>query len=283
MNTLEKQQISLAQIQRAREEMLERVVEFFSTQQGVVGLLLVGSIPNGSADAYSDIDLRVFTTPETHADFVNKRLETPLQWGELLFNEWRDGTEVCVSHFRPFIKIDVFYWNADEVNPSPWFNLPSTILLDRDNALKSFLASCAGMQFDKPANNEISRIISKALACAHESLRRARRGELYYAQSMLERVREYLVQMEDWINQFEPEQTTDLKLEKRISPRLQQVLTQAYPPLDAQKIEDSLVVVCTLLLDQMVDLHKFFKLDRNYEMDMVAVKLVVNKRIVDNY
>jgi len=59
---METQKISLEQLQCAREELLGRVVEFFSRQHGVVGVFLAGSIPGGSADAYSDIDLRVFTT-----------------------------------------------------------------------------------------------------------------------------------------------------------------------------------------------------------------------------
>jgi len=278
---MDSHEVSLEQIQRAREELLRRVVEFFSKQHGVVGLLLAGSIPSCSADAYSDIDLRVFTTPETHADFVKERLEIPRQWGELLFNEWSDGSEVCVSHFRPFLKIDVFYWNIEKVKPSAWFNLPSKILLDRGETLKKFHTRCAGIEFEKPTNSEVSQITSKALACAHEALRRSRRGELFYAQSLLERVRAYMVLIEDWINQFEPEIATDLKIEKRISSRLQNVLKQAYPPLDGRKIEESLMVICVLLADQIVDLHRSFTLDRTLEKDLAAVKLITKKQVVE--
>ncbi len=276
---MESREISLGNIQRARENLLEIVVEFFSQQNGVVGVLLAGSIPNGSDDAYSDIDLRVFTTPESHTEFVERRFETPNKWGELLFNEWTDGTEVCVSHFRPFIKIDVFYWNIDEVKPSAWFNLPSSIVFDRDDTLKIFMARSANMEFGRPSNQEVSRITSKALACAHESLRRSRRGELYYAQSLLELVRAYVIQIEDWINNFEPKATTDLKLEKRISSRLAAALTDAYPPLHAQKIEESLIAVCALLSKQIVDLHNSFALDRALNNDLAAVRLILNQQI----
>jgi len=272
---------SLEQIQQARQDLLGRVVEFFSKQPGVVGLLLAGSIPSGSADAYSDIDLRVFTTPETHADFVQERLEIPRQWGELLFNEWSDGSEVCVSHFQPFLKIDVFYWNIEKVKPSAWFNLPSKILLDRGEALHNFLTRCADIEFEKPSNQKVSHTVSKALACAHESLRRSRRGELFYAQSLLERVRSYAVLIEDWVNRFEPEIATDLKLEKRISSRLQNVLKQAYPPLNARKIEESLIVICELLADQINDLHRSFTLDRALEKDLAAIELITDKQIIE--
>lgn len=272
-------EISHRELQQTRDELLENAVDFFSKQNGVVGILLAGSIPNGSDDAYSDIDLRVFTTAESHANFVERRLEMPHMWGELLFNEWTDGTEVCVSHFRPFLKIDVLYWNIDEVKPSAWFNLASSILFDPDGALKEFLTRCGSIGFDGPTSEEISRVISKALACAHESLRRTRRGELYYAQSLLERVRTYLVQMEDWINRFEPKKAADLKIEKRICRRLHAVLEEAYPSLNAQRIEESLIAICLLLSKQIVDLHNSFRLDRILENDLYAVKIILNRQI----
>jgi len=50
---MEIQKIGLEQIQRVQEELLERVIAFFSEQSGVVDVLLVGSIPNGSDNAYS--------------------------------------------------------------------------------------------------------------------------------------------------------------------------------------------------------------------------------------
>jgi len=272
--------ISLVEIEDSRERLLQRVVEFFSKQDGVLGVLLVGSIPGGSADAYSDIDIRVFTTPESHSDFLQKRLEAPLQWGELLFNEWIEGSQVCVSHFEPFLKIDVIYLNIDEVKPSTWFNLPATILFDYNESVQRFLSRCAATRFDMPTSREVSRTISKALAYAHETLRKSRRQESYYAQSLLERLRTHVIEIEDWITPFYPEDAKRLKLEARISSRLQCVLKKAYPPLDSAKIEQSLIAVCGLLRDQIIDLHSAFTLDRVLETDVDAVELIVDVKIV---
>ena len=276
------EQLTLQQINNARDELLDRVIEFFSKQKGVKGLLLVGSIPGGSADAYSDIDLRVIATPESHARLVNKRLEIPGNWGELLFNEWMDGTDVCVSYFRPFLKIDVIYWNMEALTPSAWFNLKSKVLLDHDGTLERFLEKCAAVEFERPGNQQVSQVLSKGLACAHECLRRTRRGELFYAQSMLERVRTYTVQIEDWLNEFEPADTTELKIEKRISPRLHAALVKAYPPLDATQIEESLLAICGLLKQQICDLHGSVILDRDLTKDLESVELIVNKKIDDS-
>jgi predicted nucleotidyltransferase len=71
----------------ARAALLERTVSFFSEQPDVLGIFLAGSLAAGSADAYSDIDLRIIATAEHHARLVAGRLEWPTHWGELLFNE----------------------------------------------------------------------------------------------------------------------------------------------------------------------------------------------------
>ena len=145
--------------------------------------------------------------------------------------------------------------------------------------LKRFLEQCVSIEFEKPKTQEVSRIISKALACAHESLRRSRRGELFYAQSLLERVRSYIVLMEDWINNFEPKMAIDLKLEQRISSRIQTELRNAYPALDDREIENALMAICVLLSEQIVNLHNIFTLDRRLGKDLAAVQLIINKQI----
>jgi hypothetical protein len=117
--------ITHTELAQSREKLLERAVSFFGSQSDVSGIFLAGSLPAGSADAYSDIDLRIIATLEGQTRLLAGRLEWPAQWGDLLFNEWLDGTQHCVSHFRPFLKIDVFYWTPTIFRPSPWFRMPA--------------------------------------------------------------------------------------------------------------------------------------------------------------
>src|SRR5215470_4483548 len=93
----------------ARDRLLETASGHFALQPGVVAVFLGGSLPAATADAYSDIDLRVVVEADRHEDFVRRRLEIPRQWDGFLFNEWLEGAIHCVSHFRPFLKIDIFY------------------------------------------------------------------------------------------------------------------------------------------------------------------------------
>lgn len=229
--------ISQQQLVLEREQLLQRVSDYFSKQQDVVGAFVAGSIPNGSADAYSNIDLRIVATPAGQERLVREKFDIPALWGDWLFNEWRDGTHHCVSHFRSFLKIDVFYWNVETLQPSANLRFDADVLFDPTGVVKKLLDQSALLTFSPPEAIEVSRVISKTLACAHEAVRRAKRDELFYAQSLLENLRSYMVQIEDWLCSFEPVTVADFKIERRISDRLRAALVPSYVPLaDRSKI-----------------------------------------------
>ncbi|HEY7284446.1 MAG TPA: hypothetical protein VH497_03310, partial [Vicinamibacterales bacterium] len=125
------------------------------------------------------------------------RLDAPSHWGDLLFNEWLDGTEHCNSHFRPFVEIDVFYWSADTFRPSPWLKWPAAILLDPTGIITQVLQESADLRFPTASAADISRVMSKALAGLHAIVRRIRRGELAFAQSLLEERRSNMIRLDD--------------------------------------------------------------------------------------
>jgi hypothetical protein len=120
-------------------------VAFFEQRPAVIGIFVAGSIPAGSADPYSDIDLRIVATAEGHALLLAGRLEWPAHWGELLFNEWLIGTQHCVSHFAPFLKMDVFYLNPSTFVPSPWLKLPTRVFFDRMGLVRETLEASAAL------------------------------------------------------------------------------------------------------------------------------------------
>jgi hypothetical protein len=271
--------ITHTELAHAREKLLERAVSFFTAQPDVLGIFLAGSLPAGTADAYSDIDLRVIATLEGQARLVAGRLEWPLHWGDLLFNEWLDGTQHCVSHFRPFLKIDVFYWTASTFSPSPWFRMPAQVFLDRDGYVRTVLDQSQSLTFPAPSRDEVSRILSKALAGVHEVVRRARRGELFFAQTLLEELRSNMTQLDAWIQGFEPAAPQDLKLAGRLSPTLANALKRSYVGLDAAAIDDAVVALSGALAQQIPELHRRFDLNRPLTTDVSAVELVTNRQV----
>ncbi|EDX83197.1 hypothetical protein S7335_376 [Synechococcus sp. PCC 7335] len=271
--------ISQQQLVLERTQLLQQASAYFSQQQDVVGVFVAGSIPNGSADAYSDIDLRVVATPTGQERLVSEKFDIPVLWGNWLFNEWRSGTQHCVSHFRPFLKIDVFYWNVETLEPSPSLRFAADILFDRTGQVQELLNRSALLTFPTPETTEVSRVISKALACAHEALRKAKRGELFYAQSLIESLRSYIIQMEDWLRSFEPVTVADFKIEHRISDRLRAVLISSYAPLEAITLESVTIELSKVLSEQIPELHSRFDLRRSLENDTYAVELVTKQLV----
>lgn len=50
------------------------------------------------------------------------------------------GASHCVSHFRPFNKIDIFYLNRAAFQLSPWLAQPVTVLHDPEMAVTDVVA-----------------------------------------------------------------------------------------------------------------------------------------------
>lgn len=263
----------------ARGRLLEQTVAFFTQQPDVIGILLAGSLPDGTSDAYSDIDLRVVATPEGQSRLLRERLASPRQWGDLLFNEWLPGTQHCISHFAPFLKIDVFYWTLDTFVPSPWFRLSTRVLLDRTGVMATVIQQSAKLPFPLPQSAEVSRIVSKALAAAHEAVRRARRGELFYAQSLLEELRAFSIQLDRWIHWSEPKTPQDLKLDPRLSSMIRPGLERSYVGLNADAIEGAVVGPSEGVARQIVAAHGAFTLDRSLATDLRALDMIRARQV----
>lgn len=271
--------VSQQEITLARDQLLERTTAYFTQRPDVVGIALLGSLAAESADAYSDIDLYVIATPDEQSRLVAERLEMPSQWGDLLFNEWLDGTFHCISHFRPFFKIDVWYLSTEMLQPSPWLKLPVKILLDRTGSVRDIVERSSRLPFPPLADAEVSRILSKALAGAHEVVRRLRRGELFFAQTLLGELRFHMVRLEDWIHAYAPSSPVDHKLERRISDRLGSALKASYVDLDARALDTAVVGLSEVLRQQIPELHNAFKLTRSLGNDLHACELVRARQV----
>lgn len=271
--------VTRAEIVASRARLLEAVVSFFSSDAGVGGIYLAGSLAAGTADAYSDIDLRVVASPPEHERLVAARLTAPASWGQLLFNEWIEGTRHCVSHFRPFVKIDVFYLDVTELIPSPWLKLPTHVFLDRSGQVRDVIARSMRLPFPRPAIREISRILSKAFAGAHEVIRRTRRGELLHAQSLLSEFRDHISQLDKWLNGLDDASLADFTSERRLSATFRRSLENSFVEADAAAIELALARLVEVLAEQVVAAHRGFGLDRSLQDDLYSLQLVTGREI----
>ena len=253
----------------ARRDLLEEAVSYFSSDAAVIGMFLSGSLPAGTEDAFSDIDLRLVIEPDEYARFLANRLDMPKQWKGFLFNV--EGAQHCVSHFRPFLKIDIFYYSQTEFCPSPWYTLPTSILYDPKNIVNKVLASSQPFLFEFN-EKRVDWVISKGLAAAHEVYRRTRRGELLYAQQLLENFRTYMVEADDWNYQRVVTKPTDIKIDRRLPAPLIDALTDSYVP--SNSIEAALQNLLSIYRKQVIDIHKTYKLSRSLENDLDAINVL---------
>jgi hypothetical protein len=68
--------------------------------------------------------------------------------------------------------------------------------LDRHGAIEKMLQASQHLQFEV-TDEDLDFSISKGLAAAHEVFRRTRRGELVFAQTLLDDLRFHMIQADD--------------------------------------------------------------------------------------
>lgn len=252
----------------ARDHLLDAAVSYFKQQPEVVGIFLAGSIPAGRADEWSDIDLRVLVRPEAHAAFLARREEHPRSWGDLAFNVAHPGTIHCVSHFRPFVKIDVFYYPAEKFAPSPWHNLPLQILFDPDGIVAAAVTGSKNLNFE-PDPRHVTTRINLGIATAHEVYRRAHRGELIYAQNLLESLRHILAELDAC---FRGRPFTNI--ERDATPGLVDTLRKSYVHAERDAILAALEVLISTFKNLVAGLDRKFALGRDLSSDIAELDRV---------
>lgn len=258
----------------ARQNLFNNIVQYFLAKEGVLALFVAGSIAEGTTDEFSDVDFRVVITPERHQQFISERLCAPKQWGEFLFNEWVENTIFCVSHFKPFNKADVFYFTTQHLKPSPWYSLPIQVIHDPKGFVARLIEASRNLAFT-PSIDEVDRAISKGLACAHEVYRQVMRNELFYAQSLLDKTRFYMIQADDYLSKNPPHSSGFAHLERRGSRKIIETLSACYPKLERRAILNRLAMLLEVYRMQVIELHNMLPLERDRSSDLYSVDAVV--------
>lgn len=260
----------------AREKLLENMVRYFKQQSGVMAIFVSGSVAEGTADCYSDIDFRVVVEKEALDFFIANKFAAPLMWGELMFNEYNldRGRNVCVSHFKPFNKVDVFYYAKHDLIPSPWHNKGIKIIHDPFGIVRQMRDDSSGMQVAY-TQEQAEALINKALACAHEVFRRANRGEIVYAMELLGEFRSKIIEADDMLHHRLPEGFSHF--EKRGGPELVSVIHASYCSGDKQKILQSLNALILLFKGLLVRLEQNYELSRDLPADMQSLDFLAKR------
>jgi len=250
------------------------MVDFFSARTEVIGLFVSGSIAAATTDEYSDIDFRVVVERESFEDFIKGHMSYPYAWGDLICNN--GGHNVSVSHFRPFNKVDIFYYAPEHLKPSPWYNLPIKILFDPLSIIRNLIESSKSLTF-APTSAEVSISISIGIGNLHEVYRRAQRNELVYAQAILNSLRESIIEAEDALNDRALQGRFGCShFEQRCPSEVQHVIMASYTVAEKKQILASLKDLLHLYRKQIEALHGKYSLDRDVQNDFYAIDAVLS-------
>jgi len=235
-------------------------------------------IAEGLADPWSDIDFAVIVDDESFDQFVNARHAAPEHWGELLFNSGAMGRNMCMSHFEPFIKVDVFYYRTRDLKPSPWFARPIRVEYDRLGVVEAVIRQSKLLTFAAEPSTA-NHIVNQAMASAHEVIRRLERGELAYAQSILTSLRENIAQVDDLLHDRAPLGLP--RFETRCDdPNLQRAIAISHPQAhDPGCILAALQSLVGVLQRQMAELEDRLLLARNKDRDRQSLSLVTEWKL----
>lgn len=170
-----------------RADLLNKIEEDLLIDENIIGIFYGGSLGSKNADLYSDIDLRIVVKDDVFENYRLDKRQRPNNWGRVLFFEDLPYSNYTVAHYDTFIKVDVFYYKIQDIQPSLWLQ-DIKIVHDTNHLLKNILEESAKLSYS-PSKQEIDIWQTKFLAYTHEIYRRLMRTEIYYALNCLDNLR----------------------------------------------------------------------------------------------
>ena len=104
--------------------------------------------------------------------------------------------------------------------------LPTKVLHDPCGIIADLLEYSKNLKF-VVTEEDVDHSISKGLAAAHEAYRRILRGELLYANALLDEMRQHIMKADDWLNNRIPCDAVHAKFDLRGSPQALQALFES--------------------------------------------------------
>lgn len=176
-----------------RHIMLNMIKEILKSHQAIEGIFLGGSIAKNKEDLFSDIDLRIVVSEDQFNEYVHSKKRLMTEFGDVLFFEdFNPSAPFTIAHYRNFIKVDLFIYTFSRLKPSLWLQ-GIKILFDPSDRLQQILKLSNEMSY-KVTSNEVERWRGKVFSYVHETYRRVQREEYYYALTMVNNLRSFIVE-----------------------------------------------------------------------------------------
>ncbi|MFD2922717.1 aminoglycoside 6-adenylyltransferase [Halobacillus naozhouensis] len=171
-----------------RKKLLSSIESDLLNDDHVLAFFYGGSIGNGNTDLYSDIDLRVVVKPEKIKEYISNKKTRPQKWGNILFFEDTNPLSIyTVVHYDCFVKVDTFYYEPNDIQPSNWLK-HIKVIKDTNELMADILNKSRALTYE-PTFEEFQFWRRKFFAYLHEAYRRVMREEYYYALNCIDHLR----------------------------------------------------------------------------------------------
>lgn len=172
----------------SRQKLLDAIHHDLSADDHVLSFFYGGSIGNENTTIYSDIDLRIVVKPDKINDYIANKQIRAKNWGNVLyFEDSNPALFYTVVHYHCFVKVDVFYYSLDDIQPSTWLQ-NIKIMKDTNDFMKDMQKRSMTMTY-KPSIEEFEIWRTKFFAYLHEAYRKAMSNEYYYALDCIDKLR----------------------------------------------------------------------------------------------
>lgn len=243
------------------DEFLDKIIEWAKEDKNIRGLLVEGSVAQGSADELSDIDISIFS----------KDVESLVQndsWIYKVANVWIYSSDKydfnsSVIHTRLVIyeggvKVDYSLWNISLIdklissNDSEKFTIGYKVLLDKDELLKNLPQPSSKYKVpSKPTEEEFIFNIKEFWFEAYHVAKYLKREDLWMAKSRDCATKELLLKMMEWHTLAKNNWNTDVKwigknIKQWVEPEAYNRLNNIFGHLDSEDSWKALIATIDL-------------------------------------
>lgn len=181
-----------SELPKVRHELLNNIINTLRSNKDIVGIFLGGSIASGNEDLFSDIDLRIVVSEVQYKRYITDKQKIAAQFGKVLFFEDTNlSSPFTIAHYEQFIKLDLFIYTFQTLKPSIWLH-GIKVVHDPSGLLHDILRQSEGFTY-QISREEVEGWSGKVFAYVHEVYRRVMREEYYYALTMMNNLRSFVV------------------------------------------------------------------------------------------
>jgi len=221
--------------------MLSKCISLLQTDHRIEGAYVVGSMADGTADEYSDIDLYVVVKEEHYAEVYGERFEFAKHIGDVLSTfevEW-PNCQMLGTIYRNYVEIDICYTKLGQAEV---FSDRYKVVLDKSGRVRNALIV---REYPRDPKTELESQTEFALYNVLHAINMLHRGEYWFSIRQIEILRKRIVALiELLLNKEIGEEYR--KLESVFPPKAESRLRKGLCLYRKNNIKESIVILTQL-------------------------------------